>query len=392
MKVFISYSHKDGRWLDRLLVHLKPLERHGIIDPWSDTRIKPGEKWREEIQDSLLSSQVGIILVSADFLASDFIASNELPPLLLRAKQQECLIISIVVGRCLFSQIQALQQFQAANSPDKPLSAMTKDQSEGVLLTVAQRILGIASPGEHPDRKSNPRKMPKPLKNATRFKGSPEIDNLIAGVALGDWDAAERVALQVLEKTNDSGSNDIFDALFEYQDCSDEDSRFWGARQTIESCVQLAPWLIRHDQLARLASHQNFSVRSTAAAICMDLANSAPDKAPIDLLLKLSVYDEDWYVQAPAVAAIKTMARTFPSVLRIFYDRLESNTAEARFQAATAINEVAKKEPKLLDQDRLKKELRSLKAQADKHASAKIASALRELQGVKAATRFRYGL
>ncbi len=44
-KIFISYSHEDKEWLERLLVHLKPLERGGTIDLWDDTRIKTGDRW-----------------------------------------------------------------------------------------------------------------------------------------------------------------------------------------------------------------------------------------------------------------------------------------------------------------------------------------------------------
>ena len=64
-----------------------------------------------------------------------------------------------------------------------------------------------------------------------------------------------------------------------------------------------------------MAAHQNFSVRSSAASICMDLGHSAPALVPLDILLKLVVYDEDWYVEAPAAAALKAMARSFPDIL-----------------------------------------------------------------------------
>jgi hypothetical protein len=48
--VFICYSHKDQEYLDRLLIHLKPLEKEGLIDVWADTRLRAGDKWRAEIQ------------------------------------------------------------------------------------------------------------------------------------------------------------------------------------------------------------------------------------------------------------------------------------------------------------------------------------------------------
>jgi hypothetical protein len=44
--VFISYSHRDRRWLDRLLVHLRPLERAGAIRAWADTALAAGSDWR----------------------------------------------------------------------------------------------------------------------------------------------------------------------------------------------------------------------------------------------------------------------------------------------------------------------------------------------------------
>lgn len=83
--VFISYSHKDKGFLDRLMVHLRPLEKKKLIEPWADSRIVAGEKWKVAIESSLKKARAAILLISADFLASDFIVDNELPPLLKKA-------------------------------------------------------------------------------------------------------------------------------------------------------------------------------------------------------------------------------------------------------------------------------------------------------------------
>src|SRR5712664_2273747 len=123
-KVFISYSHIDEKYLKRLLVHLKPLERAGITDVWVDTRIDPGQKWREEIRGALAVTKVAILLVSIDFINSEFIATQEVPPLLKAAEEEGVLILQVFVGSCAdrWKRTADLNQFQAMNKPENPLS------------------------------------------------------------------------------------------------------------------------------------------------------------------------------------------------------------------------------------------------------------------------------
>ncbi|MGA8026550.1 MAG: toll/interleukin-1 receptor domain-containing protein [Bryobacteraceae bacterium] len=68
-KVFLSYSHNDRRWADRLLTHLRAIADK--VDVWSDSQIGAGESWDDEIEKAISSADVAIVLVSADYLASN---------------------------------------------------------------------------------------------------------------------------------------------------------------------------------------------------------------------------------------------------------------------------------------------------------------------------------
>src|SRR2546423_5772777 len=139
-KVFISYSHQDAEWLQRLRVHLKPLEREHRIDIWDDTRIRPGSKWRKEIKQALAATKVAVLLVSADFLASDFIATDELPPLLSAAEKEGAVILPVILSPSRFLKTPSLAQFQSVNLPSRPLIGMAKDEQEAVLVSVSEAI------------------------------------------------------------------------------------------------------------------------------------------------------------------------------------------------------------------------------------------------------------
>jgi len=63
----VSYSHLDSKYIERLKIHLRPFEKSGLVDLWSDTRINVREKWKEKIESALNNSAIAILLISADF-------------------------------------------------------------------------------------------------------------------------------------------------------------------------------------------------------------------------------------------------------------------------------------------------------------------------------------
>ena len=137
-KVFISYSHVDAEWLERLRVHLRPLERDYDIEVWDDTTIIPGSHWREEIKKAVESAKVAVLLVSADFLASKFIAEDELPPLLKAADNEGATILSVILSPCRFAHTASLSRFQAVNHPSIPLIKMARVEQEEMFVRVSE--------------------------------------------------------------------------------------------------------------------------------------------------------------------------------------------------------------------------------------------------------------
>jgi TIR domain-containing protein len=141
-RLFISYSHRDADMLDRLLVHLRPLERAGLLDAWNDTRIAAGADWKREIQNALRHARTAILLISADFLASDFVVSDELPELLRAAETRGTLILPIIVKPSRFARDPTLNRFQAVNRPEAPLIGLPEAERERIFDEVAQLCEG----------------------------------------------------------------------------------------------------------------------------------------------------------------------------------------------------------------------------------------------------------
>jgi chromosomal replication initiator protein len=143
--VFISYSHVDKEWLDMLCVHLRPLEQKHRVEIWSDSKLVAGQRWRDEIAAALARARVAILLVSAYFLASDFVTTEELPSLLRAAQEEGTVILPLILSHCGFLRDERLREFQAINDPHHPLIKLTRGDQEEILEKLAALVEAILS-------------------------------------------------------------------------------------------------------------------------------------------------------------------------------------------------------------------------------------------------------
>lgn len=137
--VFISYSHDDKEWLDRVRKSLKLLERKGLIDIWDDSAIKPGDRWQEEIDKALQQSKVAVLLVSQNFAASDFILDQELPYILQSAQQKSVLLLWIAISSAPYDDI-GVGEFQALNDTSQPLDSLDTGACNKELTQIYEKI------------------------------------------------------------------------------------------------------------------------------------------------------------------------------------------------------------------------------------------------------------
>ena len=127
MKAFISYSHRDAVALDRLHTHLAPLRLEGLIDAWFDRQILAGGNIDAEVDEALEYCDVFLMLVSPDFLASDYCVNIEMKRALERHNYDGAPVIPIIVEPCDWTS--SLGKFKALPRDGKPISEWTNQNS-----------------------------------------------------------------------------------------------------------------------------------------------------------------------------------------------------------------------------------------------------------------------
>ena len=137
LEVFFSYAHADEEWRDKLEKHLGSLKRQRRILTWHDRKILPGAEWASEIDTQLRTADIILLLVSPDFISSEYCWSVELRKAIRRHKAGEACVIPIIV-RPVDWQNTPFAKLQALPADGKPIS--TSPNIDEALLQVAKGV------------------------------------------------------------------------------------------------------------------------------------------------------------------------------------------------------------------------------------------------------------
>ena len=139
VSIFLSYSRKDGDILSRLHTHLAGLIRTQKIKTWHDRDIEAGSEWAPAIQHQLNTADIIILLISADFIASEYCYGNELQRAIARHHAGEAIVIPIILKPCLWN-LREIPFSKLNVLPDhaRPISKWA--DPEEALATITQHI------------------------------------------------------------------------------------------------------------------------------------------------------------------------------------------------------------------------------------------------------------
>jgi hypothetical protein len=147
IKVFFSYSREDERLRDELAKHLRILEREKVIESWHDRQILAGSPWEKQIDDHLRQAQIILMLVSPDFLASDYCWDVEIKLAMERHDRKDATVVPVILRPCDWTS-SPLGTLQAVPKNAKPVT--TWDNPDEAFLSIVRSIRELVERFDRP--------------------------------------------------------------------------------------------------------------------------------------------------------------------------------------------------------------------------------------------------
>lgn len=200
LRLFWSYAHEDRVLLEEIKKHFSVLERSGLIAGWDDRMITAGSEWEGRILDALERADVILLLISADFLASDYCWDVEMRRALIRHSAEEALVVPIILRPCDWAEA-PFSRLQCLPSDGKPIVSWSPQDSGYLDVTEGLRKALVDAARAH--RRSDPSDIGEPPSPGTK----PErAEARVMDAAIGSVVPVGRATdIVAMVRTHDSG-------------------------------------------------------------------------------------------------------------------------------------------------------------------------------------------
>jgi hypothetical protein len=201
IEVFFSYAHEDEELRDKLARHLSILRRHGVITAWYDRQITAGTEWAGEIDTHLNTANIILLLISADFLDSDYCYDVELKRAMERHETREARVIPVI--------LRPVDWHDAPFGKLKPLPKNGKpvtswENRDEAFVSIAKGIRMAVEQLRPDERSFEPKTDLTPQPPSLGGKGE-KSSPLLAGEGLGERSTSEIANSQTDDPSSDKG-------------------------------------------------------------------------------------------------------------------------------------------------------------------------------------------
>ena len=177
IELFVSYSHRDEELMQELVKHLSVLKRQGVIRTWHDRQIAAGTEWEGQIDEHLNSAQVILLLISPDFMASDYCYDVELSCAMARHESQSACVIPVILRPVDWRGV-SFGKLQSLPKDAKPITSWANRDEAFLNVTQGIRAAVEALSVQVSGTSSAQRLSPIPIGTSQQLRVKNEIDSL----------------------------------------------------------------------------------------------------------------------------------------------------------------------------------------------------------------------
>ncbi|WP_116600240.1 toll/interleukin-1 receptor domain-containing protein [Primorskyibacter marinus] len=175
MKIFVSYSHRDEGTLERLKTHLSPLRRDGRIETWYDREIRAGGEIDAEISAELEASDIVFLLISPDFLNSDYCMDTEMTRAMERHEEGTARVIPIIVEDCYWK-TSVFTKLKALPKDGKPISNWTNENT--AFLNIVEEVARVLDDMDRAPAQPEPGETIRPDTQPRKYRVQRHFDDI----------------------------------------------------------------------------------------------------------------------------------------------------------------------------------------------------------------------